>query len=146
MEYASNARARYDYEILEHLRAGIVLSGSEVKSVRKGSASIRGSFVKIFDREAYLVGAVIPPYQKHNVPKEYDDQRTRKLLLKQSELKYLAGKSQERGLTLVPLSIFDHHGLLKLDIAIARGKKQHDKRASINKRESDRKIRRALTS
>ena len=131
----SNDKARFDYEILETLVAGIVLFGYEVKSIRSGKCSIEGSYVKIFSGEAYLVGATISPYQPGNVPKDYDDQRSRKLLLKKSELKYLFGKSEERGLTLVPLKIFDSHGLIKLEVGIARGKKKHDKREAIKKRE-----------
>lgn len=145
----SNDKARFDYEILETLTAGLVLTGPEVKSIRTGKCSIKGSYVKIFDNEAYLVGATISPYQMGNpsaTGASYDDQRTRKLLLKKSELKYIIGKSEERGLTLVPLKIFDHHGLLKLELGIARGKKKYDKRATIKERENKRNISRALKS
>lgn len=142
----SNDKARFDYEILETLTAGLVLSGPEVKSIRSGKCSIKGSYVKIFDNEAYLVGAMIAPYQVGNVGKNYDEQRTRKLLLKKSELKYLIGKSEERGLTLVPLKIFDAHGLLKLEIGIGKGKKKYDKRESIKKRDTKRIIARELKS
>lgn len=146
MQQISNDKARFDYEILETIEAGMVLFGSEVKSIRTGKISIKGSYVKIFNNEAYLVGATIAPYQPGNVPTDYDDQRTRKLLLKKSELKYLVGKAEERGLTLIPLKIFDAHGLLKLQIGIARGKKKYDKRATIAERESKRKIQRAMKS
>ncbi|MEK7615934.1 MAG: SsrA-binding protein SmpB [Patescibacteria group bacterium] len=139
-----NQQARFDYEILETLTAGLVLHGPEVKSIRTGKISIKGSYVKILGGEAYLVGATIAPYQPGNMPKDYDDQRTRKLLLKKSELKYLIGKADERGLTLVPLKIFDHHGLLKLELGIARGKKKYDKRETIKKREAKRTIAREL--
>lgn len=141
---AENPKARYDYEILETLTAGLVLSGPEVKSIRSGKCSIKGCFVKILHGEAYLMGATIAPYQPGNMPKNYDDQRSRKLLLKKSELKYLIGKSEERGLALIPLKIIDHHGLLKIELGIGRGKKKHDKRAVIAKRETERKIRQAL--
>ena len=140
----SNDKARFDYEILETVSAGMVLYGYEVKSIRAGRCSIKGAYVKIFDKEAYLVGTTIAPYQPCNVPKDYDDQRTRKLLLKKSELKYIIGKSEERGLTLVPLKIYDSHGLLKLDVGIGRGKKKYDKRENIKKREAERIIARAL--
>ncbi len=140
----SNDKARFDYEILETLEAGMLLSGHEVKAIRTGKASIKGSYVKIFDNEAYLVGAQIAPYQPGNAPKDYDPQRTRKLLLKKSELKYLVGKSQERGLTLIPLKIYDHHGLIKLEIGVGKGKKNYDKRATTAARETKRNIQRAL--
>ena len=141
-----NDKARFDYEILETLTAGLALFGYEVKALRTGKASIKGSYVKIFNNEAYLVGATIAPYQPGNVPKDYDDQRTRKLLLKKSELKYLVGKAEERGLTLVPLKIFDAHGLLKLELGVARGKKKYDKRESIKTREAQRTMARALSN
>ena len=141
---AENPKARFDYEILETLEAGLVLQGQEVKAIRTGKASIKGSYVKIFNNEAYLLGAQIAPYQPGNTPKDYDPQRTRKLLLKKSELKYLLGKSQERGLTLIPLKIFDHHGLIKLEIGIGKGKKKYDKRESIKKRDTQRMIGRAM--
>ena len=140
--YANNQRARFDYEILETMEAGLVLAGHEVKAIRNNKVSIHGAYVKIFDSEAFLVGAIISPYQPGNVPVDYDSQRSRKLLLKKSELKYLIGKSQEKGLTLVPLKIFDAHGLIKLELGIARGKKKYDKRETIKKREEERKIRR----
>ncbi len=150
--YATNEKARFDYEILEMLEAGIVLLGQEVKSVKKGSASIKGAYVKMIGpstgsgrtSEAWLLGATIPPYQAGNVPVSYDPQRSRKLLLKRSELKYLIGKSQERGLTLVPIKLYNKNGLIKLEIGIGRGKKKADKREKITKREVQRKIERAL--
>lgn len=142
--YATNEKARFDYEILETLEAGVVLIGQEVKSIRRGSASIRGAYVKILGGEAWLVGATIPPYQAGNMPAGYDPQRSRKLLLKRSELKYLIGKSQERGLTLVPIKLYNKNGLIKLEIGIGRGKKKADKREKITKREVQRKIERAL--
>ena len=144
MAYATNEKARFDYEILETLEAGVVLSGQEVKSVKRGSASIKGAYVKMHGSEAWLLGASIPPYQAGNVAAEYDSQRNRKLLLKRSELKYLYGKSQERGLTLVPVKLYNKDGLVKLEIGIGRGKKKADKREKITKREVERKIEREL--
>lgn len=141
MVYATNDRARYDYEILEKYEAGLVLVGHEVKAIRNNKISIKGSYVKIFGEEAWLVGAVISPYQANNVPADYDPQRDRKLLLKKSELKYLIGKSQEKGLSLVPLKIFDAHGMIKLELGVGKGKKKYDKREVIKKRETERKIR-----
>jgi SsrA-binding protein len=142
--YSTNEKARFDYEILETLEAGVVLTGQEVKSVKRGSASIKGAYVKILNNEAWLLGATIPPYQTGNVAPGYDPQRNRKLLLKRSQLKYLTGKSQERGLTLTPIKLYNKNGLVKLEIGIGRGKKKSDKREKITKREIDRKIERAL--
>src|SRR3989344_3265315 len=142
--FAENSRARFDYDILETFEAGLVLDGQEVKSVRRGSGSIKGSFVKILNNEAWLLGSVIPPYQPANAPKSYDSTRSRKLLLKRSELKYLIGKSHEQGLSLIPLKIFEKNGFLKLELAVARGKKKYDKRESIKKREAKRTIARAM--
>lgn len=139
--YATNLKAKFDYEILETFEAGLVLAGHEVKAIRNNKISIKGAYVKIFGTEAWLVGALISPYQANNVPKEYDPQKDRKLLLKKSELKYLIGKAQERGLTLVPLKIFDAHGIIKLEFGVGRGKKKYDKRETIKKRETERKIR-----
>lgn len=146
MSYATNEKARFDYEILETLEAGMVLTGQEVKSVRRGSASIKGAYVKILGGEAWLLGATIPPYQAGNTPASYDSLRSRKLLLKRNELKYLTGKSQERGLTLVPIKLYNKNGLIKLEVGIGRGKKKGDKREKIAKREVQRKIERALKS
>lgn len=142
--YSTNEKARFNYEISEMLEAGMVLTGQEVKSVRRGSASIRGAYVKILGNEAWLLSATIPPYQAGNAPSDYDSQRSRKLLLKKSELKYLIGKAQERGLTLIPIKLYNKNGLIKLEIGIGRGKKKSDKREKIAKREVERKIERAL--
>ncbi|OGN05049.1 MAG: SsrA-binding protein [Candidatus Yanofskybacteria bacterium RIFCSPHIGHO2_01_FULL_44_17] len=144
MVYSTNEKARFDYEILETLEAGVVLSGQEVKSVKRGSASIKGAYVKILNNEAWLLGATIPPYQAGNAPADYDSQQNHKLLLKRRELKYLTGKSQERGLTLVPIKLYNKNGLVKLEIGIGRGKKKSDKREKIVKRETARNIERAL--
>jgi len=142
--YASNEKAHFDYEILESFEAGIVLAGHEVKSVKRGSASIKGAYVKILGNEAWLLGATVPPYQASNVPTSYDAQRNRKLLLKKKELEYLTGKSQERGLTLVPIKLYNKNGLVKLEIGVGRGKKKGDKRSKIQKREVERTIERTL--
>ncbi len=144
MTYTTNEKAHFDYNILETLEAGLVLLGHEVKSIKKGGASIKGAYVKILGDEAWLLGANISPYQPDNVPEGYDPQRNRKLLLKQSEIKYLLGKSQESGLTLVPVRLYNKSGLVKLEIGIARGKKKADKREKIAKREVQRDIERTL--
>lgn len=130
--------------MLETFEAGLVLKGYEAKAIKNGKASIRGAYVKILNGEAWLLGATVSPYQPGNVPPNYDQQRNRKLLLKRSELKYLIGKSQEKGLTLVPLKLYNKNGLIKLEFGIGRGKKKHDKRAKIVERETKRKLARAL--
>lgn len=144
MIYAKNDRAHFDYQILETLEAGLVLSGQEVKSAKKGRVSLRGSYVKILNGQPRLLGAHISPYQPGNVPTDYDPQRTRPLLLKKKEVKYLLGKTTETGITLVPLKIYGKNNLIKLEIGLARGKKKFDKRETIKKREEERKIRRGL--
>lgn len=146
MSYANNPKAHFDYEILETLEAGLILTGSEVKAIRAGKVSIQGSYVKILAGEIYLVGALVQPYQSNNVPESYDPQRTRKLLLKKKELRYLVEKSQEAGLTLVPLKLYDNYGLIKLEFGLARGKKKYDKRETIKKRDVERDIRRKVKS
>lgn len=120
----------------------MVLAGHEVKAVKNSKVSIKGAYVKILNGQVWLVGAIISPYQPGNVPADYDSQHSRKLLVKKSELKYLIGKSQEKGLTLVPVKLYDKHGLVKLEVAVARGKKKYDKRETVKKREVERKIRR----
>lgn len=144
MTYSINPKATFDYQILEKLESGIVLSGHEVKAIKNNKVSIKGAFVKIIGVEAYLVGATISPYQPGNVPKDYDPQRSRKLLLKKTELNYLIGKCQEAGITLVPLKIYGKRGLVKLELAIARGKKKYDKREAIKKRDIEKKMRTVL--
>lgn len=142
--YASNPKANFDYQILEKLETGLVLRGHEVKSIRNGKISIKGSFVKIVSGEAFLIGATLSPYQPGNVPENYDPQRSIKLLLKKKELKYLIGKSEEAGITLVSVKVYGSHGLIKLEIGVARGKKKYDKREIIKKRETERDIARRI--
>lgn len=144
MTYADNRRIYHDYEILETYEAGIVLEGHEVKAVKTGKISIIGSYVKIIDSEAFLIGAVISPYQPKNTPKDYDPQRSRKLLLNKKEITGLIGKSRERGLTIVPLKVYAKKGKIKLEIGLAKTRKKHDKREVIKKKEEERKIERVL--
>lgn len=144
MTYAENKKAYFDYEILEKFEAGIVLSGAEVKSVRDGKVSIIGSQVIVRGGEAYIVGSTIQPYQPKNSPKDYDSAKTRKLLLSKTEIKKLEGKAGERGLTIVPISLYNKGTKIKLEIAVARGKKKYDKRETIKKRETEREIRRTF--
>ena len=135
MEYANNPKAGFDYEILETLEAGIVLKGYEVKSVKTGKVSIKGSYVKILNGEPFLIGATISPYQVANITDDYDPQSSRKLLLSKKQISVLVGTSQTHGLTLVPLKLYEKKGRVKLLIGIARGKKKYDKRETIKKKD-----------
>jgi SsrA-binding protein len=139
-----NRRAKYDYEILETYEAGLVLKGFEVKAIKTGKASLKGSFVKIKNNEAWLLNAHISPYQIKNTPPDYDPQRSRKLLLKKSEIKSLIGKTKQQGLTLVPLKLYTKKSRIKLEFALAKGKKKVDKRETIKKREFEREKRRLI--
>lgn len=139
-----NKKASFDYEILETYEAGLQLLGFEVKSIRKGSASLVGAFVVIRGDEAYLLNANIPPYQPNNSPKDYEPTRTRKLLLKKSEISELIGKTKKTGLTLVPIKLYNKGSRLKLQVGLAQNKKKHDKRASIKKKDVEREIHRKL--
>ena len=138
--YATNPKAGFDYNIIETFEAGLELAGYEVKSIKNGKVSIKGAYVKIINGEAWLMGAIVSPYQAGNVPPDYDQQRNRRLLLKKKELQYLQSKSQEQGLTLVPLKIYSKKNLIKLEIGLARGKKKYDKREAIKKREFERRL------
>ena len=142
--FITHKRARFDFEILDTFEAGIVLSGNEVKSVRKGSGKLEGAHVVVRGGEAFLVGAMIAPYQPANAPKGYDPEQPRKLLLTQKELAELATKSEQKGLTAVPISLYNKSRNIKLQIAIARGKKKTDKRQNIKERETKRSIERTL--
>lgn len=132
-----NKKATYDYTILERFEAGITLSGAEVKSVKGGHAKLEGSFVRIIGSEAYLVNAQIFPYI-YARPEGYDPKRTRKLLLNKSEIIRLKSKLEGGSLTLVPLSWYTKGPLVKLEVGLARGKKQYEKREA--KRREDLKI------
>lgn len=144
--YADNPKAYYNYEILDKYEAGLVLLGSEVKSIRTGKISLQGSYVVLKDEEAYLIGATIAPYQPNNASSEYDPERSIKLLLHKSEIAKLFGKIKEKGLALIPLKIFSKRATIKLEFGIGKGKKKFDKRETIKKRESDRTIERELKS
>jgi len=143
-QFANNAKARFDYEILKTFNAGVELMGHEVKSVRAGKVNLRGAFVAVRGGEAFLIGADIPAYQPKNAPAEYDATRARKLLLEKQEIEELREAEQTKGLTIVALSVYNKGRFLKADIAIARGKKQFDKRQAIKKRDTEREIKRTL--
>lgn len=141
---AINPRAKYDYEILDTYEAGLVLSGQEVKSIKKGSMSLKGSYVVIRKEEAWLINAQVSPYQPKNTPADYNSTRSRKLLLHKKEIKELIGKTKQKGLTLTPIRVYTKQNRIKLEFGLGRGKKKSDKREKIKKRETQRKIRRAL--
>ncbi len=138
-----NRRARFEYEILEKFEAGISLLGTEVKSIRGGKANIQESYADIKHGEVFLVGSHISTYDQASHA-NHDPVRDRKLLLKASEIKRLTGKVMEKGLTLVPLRLYTRGRLIKLEIGVGRGKKLHDKRQAIKKREQDIEMGRAL--
>ncbi len=148
---AYNKRARYDYEILEHFEAGLVLTGREVKSIRDGNMSLNEAFITLRksggmaqrkNPELYLIGAHVGKYQQHHG--DYDPTRPRKLLLNKKEIASLLGKKTVQGLTLVPISVYTKHARLKLEFVLARGKKTRDKRETIKRREIDREMRQRM--
>ena len=143
-EITKNKKAYFNYEILEKLIAGISLIGQEVKSIKSGRISLKATYVVLRNEEAFLIGANIPPYQPKNAPKDYNPERSRKLLLKKSEIKYLIGKTKQKGLTIVPLRVYNIRGKIKIEIGLVKGKKKFDKREIIKKREGEREIRRIL--
>lgn len=144
MTVVRNKKAHLDYAFLETFEAGLELLGFEVKSLRAGRGNLEGARVVARGGEAYLVGATIPPFQAGNTPESYDPERTRRLLLKQDEIAHIAAAEGARGLTVVPISVYNKGRNLKLEIAIARGKKQYDKRQDIKKREVKRSMERSL--
>ena len=139
-----NRRAYFDYEILEKYEAGIQLAGFEVKSMRSGRINLAGSYALIRNGEAWLLNADIPPYQPANTPAGYESNRTRKLLLKRPEIKELDGKLSQKGLTLLPLKVYTKGRRIKVELGLAQGKRQHDKREQLKKRVATREIARTL--
>ncbi|MBK7908401.1 MAG: SsrA-binding protein SmpB [Gemmatimonadetes bacterium] len=140
---ARNKRARLDYEIFETWEAGLVLAGTEVKSLRDGRAQIGDAYGVVKDGEVWLLNAHIPPYEKGNVW-NHDPTRTRKLLLHQKEIRHMIGAVERKGLTLVALELYFKHGRAKIRIGLARGKKLHDKRADLKEKDDQRDMQRAL--
>ena len=140
---ATNRRARHDYHLLERLEAGIVLTGTEVKSVRAGRVQLKDSYVEIRDGEAFLVGAHISPYT-HGTLANHDPERRRKLLLNKREIDKLFGRTTLRGATIVPLSVYVKGNRIKLEIALAEGKKRFDKREAEKRKEMEKEAREAI--
>lgn len=141
---ALNRRASFDYEILETFEAGLALLGSEVKSVKAGNMSLKGAFVTTHGDEAFLINATIPAWQIKNAPGDYDPQRSRKLLLKRDEIKRIIGAKQEQGLTLVPLRVYTKGPWIKVEVALARGKKVYNKKQAKKERDIRRDTERLL--
>lgn len=144
MALVENKKVRLNYEILETYPAGIELFGFEVKSLRNGEGSLDGAHVTVRGGEAYLLNATIPAYQQKNAPKDYDPTRNRKLLLSKKELNHLSGLESKKGLTIVPISVYNKGKFLKVDIAVVRGKKKFDKRETLKLRDAKRDIERTL--
>lgn len=139
----SNRRARHDFAILDTYEAGIVLTGTEVKSLRAGRASLADAYGSVEDGEVWLRNVHIPEYTEGSWT-NHEPRRTRKLLLHRKEIERLIGKTRESGLSLVPLSMYFTDGKVKVEIALARGKRAYDKRADLARRDADREVRRAL--
>lgn len=138
---ALNRRARHDYAIEQTLEAGIVLTGTEIKSIRAGHANLAEAYARIEHGEAWLIGAHIAPYEQGN-RNNHEPTRTRKLLLRRGEIAELIGKTQAKGYTLVPLRLYIRGGLAKLELGLGRGKKAHDKRRTIAERDMRRELER----
>lgn len=141
---ADNRQARYLYEILETYEAGLVLQGTEVKSVRAGKVNLKDGYALIRNGEAWLLNVHISPHVSTSEYFNHDPRRTRKLLLHRQELRKLIGKVEQKGLTLVPLKLYLKRGLVKVTIGLARGKKIHDKREDLKRKEAKRDVERAL--
>lgn len=142
MAYLKNKKVLFDFEIQQKFQAGLELLGYEVKALRRGMGSLEGSHVVVRAGEAFLVGASISPYQPNNTPKEYDPKRTRRLLLTKKEIGVLANAEGKKGLTILPISVYNQGRNLKLEIGIGIGKKKFDKRENIKKKDTGRDIER----
>jgi len=146
--YAENKKVKFDYDILATYEAGLVLLGHEVKSIKTGHISLKGAFVVLKQvknknlPEVYLINCFIPAYKNAGKLENYNPEQSRKILIKSSEIKQLIGKIQEKGLTLVPIKVYNKHKLIKLEFGIGRGKKKIDKRETIKKRYISRKLQR----
>jgi len=143
---SDNRQARHQYEILETFEAGIELKGTEVKSIRAGKANLRDGFAQLREGELWLQNVHISPHSTTIQQYNHDPRRTRKLLLHKGEIRKLSGKVEQKGLTLVPLKIYVTRGWIKVTIALAKGKKLHDKRDSLKRKQEKREVERALKS
>lgn len=143
MIYSKNKKAYHDYEILDQFEAGIVLHGDEVKSIKNSQANLKGSFVDIVGEQAYLSEVHVSRY-KFSGTKEYNPTRKRKLILKKSEINNIASTISQKGVTAIPLELYNKKGLIKVKIGICRGKKLFDKRAILKKKSQEIEIKRSL--
>lgn len=141
---SDNRQARFLYEILDTYEAGIVLQGTEVKSIRAGKVNLRDGFARVRDGEVWLLNVHISPHDTTNTAYNHDPRRNRKLLLHKEEIRKLIGKVEQKGLTLVPLRMKLKNGRVKVDIAVARGKKLHDKREDLKQKQDKRDMERAM--
>lgn len=139
-----NRKARFDYEIQDTLEAGIELLGFEVKALKNKKASLEGAYVIVRGGEAFLMNMLVSPYQENNTPSEYEARRMRRLLLTKDEIRKISEIDEGKNLTIVPISVYTKNNLIKVSIAIVRGKKKFDKRESIKKRETDREMEREM--
>jgi SsrA-binding protein len=142
---AENRKAHHDYHLLETMEAGVALLGTEVKAIREGRVNLRDSFARVDDGEVYLCNVHISPYS-HRGYADHEPLRQRKLLLHRDEIRRLVGKTVEKGMTLVPVRMYFKHGRVKVALALAKGKKDYDKRETIKRREVDRETRAAVKS
>ena len=145
MQRITNTKAGFNYEFLDQFEAGLSLTGAEVKSLRQGHATISEAFIANDGNELFLVKSYIAPYQMKNQA-GYDAYRKRKLLVSKKQIAELSRKKSEAGLTLIPLALYDTRGLIKLQFALARGKKKHDKRQDLKKRDDERDMARLMKS
>jgi len=144
-QIAYNRKARHNYELLEKYETGVVLAGTEVKSLRDGRVNFKDSYAALRNNEVWLYGMHISPYSHGNI-NNHNPERDRKLLLHRNEIRRLIGKTKETGLTLVPLQLYFKNGKVKLELALAKGKKEYDKREAIAKREADREKKRVFNA
>lgn len=142
--FIHNKKAGFSYELGDTYEAGIELLGFEVKAIKAGRGNFDGSYIVVRGKEVYLIAASIPPYQASNTPEDYDSARNRRLLLTKKEILMLQEIDKNKGLTLVPISLYNKGRLLKVSFAVGRGKKKTDKRQSIKKREDNREMARTL--
>ena len=145
MSLITNKKAHFNYEIIENYTAGMELFGFEVKSLRKGQGSLDGSYITVRGKEAFLIGAFVPAFQEKNAPPSYDPRRNRKLLVTKAEIRRLEDVEKAKGLTIVPLSVYNKGRVLKLDLGVGRGKKKFDKRETTKKRDTERETRREFS-
>lgn len=144
MSLIQNKKVHFNYEIIEKFEAGLELLGFEVKAIKGKLGNIDSAYVVVRGGEAFLIGVDIPPYQGKNTPASYERMRNRKLLLTKKEIAHIADEETKKGLTIVPISLYNKGVKIKVELAIVRGKKKFDKRETIKKRDSDREIRRSL--